>query len=90
MRTNAIILTCGLLLAAYFASYFVLVCRPQMGFNGSFREGQRFAIPAFYRYGGRWADLVYSPAHRVDRRLRPGYWTVTIHYREFNVLTDFR
>lgn len=77
----------GILLAAYLASYLVL-CRGPWELNLSIFEGQSVPIPASYRYGGRWAEVVYSPLHRLDRRLRPGYWTFTFHSNEFNSRTD--
>ncbi len=30
---------------------------------------------AEYRFGGRAAEIVFTPIHQMDRRLRPDVWT---------------
>ena len=82
MRTiDNILASAFLLLLVYVVSYSVLVCRGCNGvlitLCGHYTAGDKLPIVASYRYGGHRAEDIYSPLHRLDRRLRPDYWTFT-------------
>jgi len=85
MKNFPAILCCvGVLLLAYIASYSLDVRRGnKWGFEinlvGHHAEGQKLPISTSYRFGGRWAEKIYSPLQSLDRRVRADYWNVTFH-----------
>jgi hypothetical protein len=59
-----------LLIAVYFASYRALVT-PSI-----YQESQRYRdqVGESYRCAPRLCTIIFAPANRLDRTLRPGYW----------------
>ena len=65
-------LTIGLVALAtapliYFGSYLAIVRRGDEGL-------QYIPLLPDYGSGGRTAAWIFSPAHEIDRKVRPGYW----------------
>lgn len=61
-----------LLLLLYFGSYFALVTRNERG-----RSSDSYWVE--YRFGGKAAESLFSPVHRLDRHVRPSYWIPPRH-----------
>jgi hypothetical protein len=57
-------------LAVYLASYRALVL--PVIYLGS--EGHPDQVEASYRYAPRLCTVLFAPANRLDRALRPRYW----------------
>ena len=66
----AILLAILLLLAGYMGAYYANV-RPERMMLGN----RVLYASVFYRVGGLAAHKVFWPAHRIDRRIRPEYFT---------------
>ena len=84
MRTKRALLLGMLLLGMpaliYVASYVAVVHRYyKVSLTGQWKEGERYPLEADYRCGGHYAEKLYSPLLRCDRRLRPNYWYYTFH-----------
>ncbi len=73
LRPIAICILLLLLPLLYVGSYFAMVI-PLGGASkfGGVRMG--YFQPKFYRFGGKWADGVYGPLERIDRKLFPERW----------------
>jgi hypothetical protein len=69
-----------LMLVGYLASYSMFVSKGGVIVNAFARKGRKYPIPASYCYGDHGVEKFYSPAHWLDRRLRPGYWNWTKNY----------
>lgn len=66
-----------LVIALYAGSYLAML-------NGSVtiiapESPDTLQIAPAYRFGGRWADVIFFPAHEVDRRIRPHRWALLLH-----------
>ena len=71
-----------LILTSYAGLYLLLLDPEKWGTSNSayIWEGR---VPR-YRVGGTAAEYVFQPAHTIDRRLRPNYWT--IEYVEIGIV----
>lgn len=62
------------LLVLYFSAYTALLNPKKMGFCSLGSTGSPWCRIPNYRWNSRVIERLFSPAHRVDRMLRPNYW----------------
>jgi hypothetical protein len=67
------------LLSAYLVAYLVML-RPEfyflMPYPSTLRENPIIKLPAQYRFGGTAAEVFFTPAHLLDRLIRPSRWEI--------------
>jgi hypothetical protein len=67
------------LLSAYLVAYLVLL-RPGfyvlMPYPSTLREDPVIQLPAGYRFGGKVAEALFTPANLWDRLIRPSRWEI--------------
>jgi hypothetical protein len=65
--------------AAYLVAYLVML-RPEfyvlMPYPSTLRENSAIKLPAQHRFGGRAAEVLFTPANLLDRLIRPSRWEI--------------
>ena len=70
-----------ILTGLYAGAYFLFVGKNgglQNNYHGFLDETMIFREDVFYRGNIPMLYSVFAPANAIDRRIRPGYWNVTI------------
>ena len=67
-----------LLLAGYVAAYYASVRKSDASLN--FRMATLEYAPEYPRFGSV-GGFIFRPIHRIDRQLRPGYWSESLDDR---------
>jgi len=74
--TGFILLSLTVVIAVYFASYFVSVNdRTYVIVETSSSSHEDEVLRPTYRFGGENAKLLFGYAHTFDRAVRRGYWS---------------